>query len=191
MDLSKLTYRYCFKQIDELAIRRFLMAQKEDLLLEGETAVQKIIDLLFEQGGVLAIFDPAGEIVAMMGFFFGDPQKEFKDKETLYMYVGAIAKPYRMTRLFYQGMLFVMQKGHEMGMTLFRMQANIHDPYINKLYGRMGRPLGESKTLRGHPVMTYGGSILELLGRYGRVAQKTQATRIEHINHNQIFTLST
>ncbi|MEM7334940.1 MAG: hypothetical protein AAF490_22880 [Chloroflexota bacterium] len=180
MNLSELTHRFCFRQIDEDAIMQFLMTQQEELLLDDKTAVQKVVDRLFDYGGILATFTPDGEIVAMLGFFFGDPSHHFEDKDTLFLYVAAIAKQYRLSRLFYQGMLFVMRKGRELGMINFRMQANIHDPYSNKLYSRMGKPLGESRTMRGHRVMTYGGVIQDLLARYERTQK-----RVEHSSKTQ------
>ncbi len=187
MKLNELTHRFCFRQIDERAIKTFLLAQKEDLMLDGEMAVQKVIDLLFEHGGILATFDSNKKIVALLGFFFGDPQQNFKNKDTMFLYVTAIAKPYRMTRLFFQGMLFTMMRGQEMGLGQFRMQANIHDPYVNKIYSRMGHALGEGKTLRGHHVITYGGSIAELLNKYGRNKYRTTATLKNNQSHTSFF----
>lgn len=187
MNLSDLTYRFCFKQIDETAVTNFLMTQQQELLLENRAAAQKVTNLLFENGGILAGFDPQNEIVGMLGFFFGDPADGYTDKEILFFYVAAIAKPYRMSRLFYMGMLMIMNKGKEMKLDRFKMQANIHDPYINRLYGRMAQPLGQSKTLRGHPVMTYGGTISDLLARYDPHYQKTAARPTNHLSHARFF----
>ena len=184
MNLSELTYRFCFKQIDEDVLIRFLMTQRDELLLDGETAVQTVIDRLFDHGGILAAFTPQNEVVGLIGFFFGDPNHNFENKEMLFLYVAAISQRYRLSRLFFKGMMLVMRKGKEMRMTHFQMQANVHDPYVNKLYGRMGKPLFESKTLRGHPVMTYGGSIEELIGRYDRSQTQTAHATKPHFAQN-------
>lgn len=190
MTLKELTTRFCFKQIDDLAITRFLMTQREELMLDGLASAQKVTDLLFERGGVLASFDANNEVVGMLGFFFGDPNDGFADKETLFFYVAAIAKQYRLSRLFFTGMLMILKKGEEMGMARFKMQASIHDPYLNRLYGRMGQPQGESKTLRGHPVMTYSGTISALLARYDRTFHKTPAATTNNVSHGGFFAQS-
>lgn len=192
MNVSELTYRFCFQQLDEYAIIDFLLANQEELHLDGKQSAKKVTDSLFEHGAVLASFDANNKMVAMLGFFIGDPNNNFADKETLFFYVAAIAREYRVTRLFFVGMKIILTKARYWGLTQFRMQAKFDDPYTNRLYGRMGKPLGLSHTLRGHQVMTYGGSIEELYQRYNR-PKKQQMNKVKTYEendfaHQQFFT---
>ena len=165
MDKMALTYRVCFKQLDENQIAEFLYLQKDELLLPDRSAAVQVMDLLFEKGGVMGGFDRNGNMQAILGFLFGDPSEEFSDKETLFFYVAALAKPYRQTRAFYKGLMAVLYQGKGMGVDRFKMQAGLSNRYINRLYSKFGQPLGESTTLRGQPVMTYGGSLTHVISQ--------------------------
>lgn len=166
MDTLALNYRVCFRQLDENQITNFLFNQKEELLLPDKASVKQVANLLFAHGGVIGGFDPKGQMQAMIGFLFGDPQEAYANKDILFFYVLAIAKPYRQTRVFYKSTLAAFYECQGMGIDQFRMQAGLNNRYINKLYSKLARPLGESKTLRGQPVMTYGGSFSEVLARF-------------------------
>ena len=166
MDKLNLNHRVCFKQIDEEQINRFLFKQKDELLLPDMDAVQQISDLLFEKGGVIGGFDRNGQMQAMIGFLFGDPSEAFVNKNLLFFYVLAFDKTYRRTRAFYKGLLAVFHKCQAMGVDRYRMQAGLTNRYINRLYSKIGTPIGESKTLRGQPVMTYEGSLKTTLSRF-------------------------
>lgn len=166
MDKLTLTYRICFRQIDENQISQFLFAQKDELLLPDLKAVNQVVNLLFEKGGVIGGFDPDGKMQAMLGFLFGDPQEAYINKDILFFYVLALAKPYRHTRVFYKSTLAAFYECQGMGIDQFRMQAGLTNRYINRLYSKLASPLGESKTLRGQPVMTYGGSLNAALARF-------------------------
>lgn len=168
MSKLNLKHRVCFKQLDETQITNFLFEQKEELLLPDCDAVKQVTDLLFDKGGVMGGFDQNGQMQAMLGFLFGDPKEAFANKNILFFYVAALAKPYRHTREFYQGLLAVLNECRGMGLDQYRMQAGLTNRYINRLYNKFGTPLGESKTLRGQPVMTYGGSLEATLKRFQR-----------------------
>ena len=168
MSKLKLNHRVCFRQIDEDQITNILYQQKDELLLPDMAAVQQVSDLLFEKGGVMGGFDQNGQMQAILGFLFGDPNEAFTNKNLIFFYVAAIAKPYRKAGVFYKGLLAVLSECKGMGVDRYRMQGGLSNRYINRLYNKFGTPLGESKTLRGQPVMTYGGSLNETLSQFQR-----------------------
>ncbi|MFK7802214.1 MAG: hypothetical protein AB8G95_11320 [Anaerolineae bacterium] len=184
MTRSALKYRFCYSQIDQQTVARFLSTQKKELYLPDDTAVQQVVDLAFEKGGVFAGFDQQKNMQSMMGFFFGDPTNDFVEKELAFMYVATIAKNYRLTRAFHVGLKQVLESFSEMGLSAIRMQARATDKYVNKLYGRFAQPLSTGFSLRGQPVITYGGSIDDALAYF---RPKKATTEFRHIPARQSY----
>lgn len=165
--MPRFTYKQCDPTADRDAVIDFLAAHKEELYLPDRAAVLHVVDLCFRHGGVIASFAGA-EIGSMMGFFWGEPQCDYANKEVAFMYVATISPRYRLTRLFYQGLLFALRLFQEAGVQEFRLQAEASNAYTNKLYGRFAQPLGKSKSLRGKEVITYGGRVAETFAQMQR-----------------------
>ena len=163
MNQTALNFRHCYKQVDGAMTVDFLFAHRDELALPDKTAVSHIINLLFDKGGILGAFDRQRRMQGMLGFFFGEPGQDYRNKETLFIYVTAIARPYRLTRLFRDGLTYALRQFQQMGMGEIRMQAQTANRYTNKLYGRFAHPLSEDTTLRGYPVITYGNTIEDAL----------------------------
>lgn len=160
------TYRLCFKQLDRDKIASFLWQQRDELFLQDHQTAQKITDHLFAKGGAIAAFDPSGNIHGFIGFLFGDPQNEYRDPKTLFIYVAAISKSYRSSRIFIRGLMAIANQSKALGIEKFKMQASIDDAYNNRLYAKFATPLGESVNLRGYPVMSYGGNMSDVLSKF-------------------------
>lgn len=167
MNRSIINFRLCFKQLDQENLEQFLMTHKDELYLPDRQSVQKIIDLVFEKGGVIAGFDEANQIQAMFGFFIGDPDEEFVHKDMFFIYVAAISKSFRLSRTFLKGLNSIIFEGKRLKIDRFRMQAAIHDRYLNRLYSKISTHIGQSKTLRGHLVNVYGGTVNDLYSLIG------------------------
>lgn len=180
MGQSTFNFRPCYSQIDELTTIDFLFEQKDELYLPDKTAVSQVIELLFSKGGIFGAFDQQQRMQAMLGFFFGEPSKDYANKETSFIYVTAIARSYRLTRLFRDGFAYSLRQLQQMGVREIRLQAGETDPYTNKLYGRFANPLGKGKTLRGKPVITYGNTVENALASL----ETRRRTSIQHAPNN-------
>ncbi len=164
--MSNFTYRIC--QPDEKeAVTDVFYANQEALCLPDRAAAAKISDLLFTQGYVLGGYH-GEKMVAALGYFLGEPKHEFANNDVLYLYVGAILPEYQLSRLFYHGLLFILQMYRETAVTRIRLQAEAANPYTNKLYGRFAQPIAREKSPRGVPVITYGGSIEDAIAYLSR-----------------------
>lgn len=180
MGQTTIKYRPCYQQIDEGSLVDFLYVQKDELFLPDKTAVSQVIDVLFHKGGIFGAFDRQEQMQAMLGFFFGEPGKEYANKETGFIYVTAIARSYRLTRLFRDGFAYSLRQFQQMGVNEIRLQAGEMDRYTNKLYGRFAHPLGKGTTLRGKPVITYGNTVDDALA----ALERHKRTKIRHTaNH--------
>ena len=163
MTQSALTFRFCYKQIDQESLIHFLDKHRKELYLPDRAAVCAVIDRVFAEGGCFAGYDPQGNIEAMMGFFFGAPDQGFAERHILFMYVAAISPRYRLTRAFHTGLRQSLTAFKAMGIHSIQLQAQASDRYTNKLYGRFARPISTGHSLRGQPVVTYGGPIEDAL----------------------------
>ena len=167
MNQIQIEYRLCFKHLDQEKLEDFLWTQREDLFLPDRESAKKIIELVFEKGGILAGFDSSNEIQAMFGFFFGDPSEKFANKDIMFVYVAAVSQSLQLSRAFLSGIATLAKEGARVKIDQFRMHASTSNRYINKLYSKFSTPIGESKNLRGYPVMVYEGSVESVFERMG------------------------
>ncbi|MCO5191284.1 MAG: GNAT family N-acetyltransferase [Anaerolineae bacterium] len=174
--MTSYNFKLCSEN-DTATIIDFLMTVKDELYLPDRAAIEAMMTLICEQGGVVGAYD--GEtLCGMMGFFYGEPTHDYDNKEIVFLYVAAIADEYRLSRVFHKGLLFALRQFKQMGKSEIRLQAEAANPYTNKLYARFANYLYASKTLRGVPVNTYGGSIttaLSCLARRSRTSQSVPA----------------
>lgn len=160
--MSNFTFKKSIQSEDQEAIVDLVFSIKDEFRLADREAAEKIVNISFEHGGVVSAYN-GSQMVAMMGYFKGEPDKDYQNKETAFLYVACITKEFRLTRLFRQGLLFALREFRKMGLKEIRLQAEATNPYTNRLYSRFAQPLGESKSLRGHRVITYGGTLDEAL----------------------------
>ena len=166
-------YKICNPLTDREEITDYLYTQKDELYLPDYKSVQNVIELCFAQGGIAACYAD-DKLGAMSGFFLGEPSKNFANKDTAFIYVATISEPYRLTRMFLNGLVFMLNHFQETGIVSIRMQAEDTNLYTQKLYGRFAKPLARGKTLRGKDVITFGSSVEEALTylQRGRRAQR-------------------
>ena len=159
--MSKVIFKICIPA-DKPEIANLLWSLRTELLLDSYSAAEKVIDVSFEKGGALGGYID-DELVAMLGYFLGDPADGFADKGVGFIYVTGIARQYQMGRLFLRGMAFTMPFFKSIGIHAIRCQASVHDPYTNRLYSRFAQKLGQSVSLNGKPAIQYGSSLDDVL----------------------------
>jgi hypothetical protein len=168
--MNHFTYRIC--QPDEKeAVTDVYFANREALCLPDRDAAAKVTELLFAKGQVTGGYH-GEKLVGALGYFLGEPQHDFANKEVLYLYVGAILPEYQLTRLFFHGLLFTLQRYRETAVTQLKLQAEAANPYTNRLYGRFAKPVAREKSPRGVPVITYGGAIEDAIACLTRRKRK-------------------
>jgi len=164
--MTNFIYKACIPQ-DQDAVTDLYFTTKEELCLPDRDAAQKVTDLLFAKGHVIGGFH--GNVLGgALGYFLGEPQQAFTNKEVLFLYVGAILPQYRLTRMFHQGLLFTLQMHKGGRVQEIRLQADAENRYTNKLYGRFAQPIAKGKSPRGVSVITYGGSLDDAIAYLSR-----------------------
>lgn len=182
--MSNFTYRLC-KSDENEAVTDLFYANAEALCLPDHNAAAKITEFIYAHGQVLGGYHNH-KLVGALGYFLGEPKQDFANNDLLYLYVGAILPDYQLTRLFYHGLLFILQMYQGTAVTHIQLQAEENNPYTNKLYGRFAQPIAKEKSPRSVPVITYGGSIEDAMtylsrGKRPRPAPATpQQFYVEH-----------
>jgi hypothetical protein len=169
--MKNFIYKTCVPK-DQEAVTNLYFATKEALCLPNKAAAQKVTDLLFAKGHVIGGYH--GDVLGgALGYFLGEPQYAYTNKEVLFLYVGAILPQYQLTRMFHQGLLFALQIHKGGRVKEIRLQAKADNLYTNKLYGRFAQPIAKEKSPRGVPVITYGGSIDDAIAYLTRGKRKS------------------
>lgn len=164
--MNNFVYKACVPK-DQDAVTDLYFATKKELCLPDRDAAQKVTDLLFAEGHVVGGFHN-NILAGALGYFLGEPQQAYVNKEVLFLYVGAILPQYRLTRMFHQGLLFTLHLHKGGRVQEIRLQADAKNRYTNKLYGRFAQPIAKGKSPRGVPVITYGGSIEDAIAYLSR-----------------------
>lgn len=171
---SKVNFQTCTES-DAPAIVDFLMEIGEELKLSERQTAAEMVDLLFAQGGVVAGYatqDGSAKMVAMMGFFWGDPHKDFANKHIGFVYVAAIAKAWRHTGTF-RGLMvegrrvFVAHNVQEV-----RFHAEETNTYTNMLYSKFAQPLKKEKNRRGITCILYSNSVANVMAYLQKAASR-------------------
>ena len=164
--MNQYLFKTCDPQQDREAIIDLYDAVRDELHLPDRQTVADMVDLLFTHGGVTGGYFQH-RLVGAVGYFFGDPARQFDDKRILFLYVGAILPHFRGTRLFRSGLMFTLH-GMRHRADEIRLQAEASNRFTNTLYGRFAQPLGRDKSLRGKDVITYGTRIEDALAKLTR-----------------------
>ena len=182
--MKNFTYRQC--QPDEKeAVTDIFFANREALCLPDRPAAANVTELLFAKGYVIGGYHD-DNMVGVLGYFLGEPQHDFANKNVLYLYVGAILPEYQLTRIFFHVLLFIVEMYQGTAVTQIRLQAESTNPYTNKLYGRFAQPLAREKSPRGVPVITYGAAIEDVMAftsRFKRPLRRTQTPQQYYFEH--------
>jgi len=157
----KVTFRTCTAS-DAPALVDFLMEIGEELYLCERRVAVEMVDLLFAQGGVVAGYAD-GRMMAMLGYFWGDPHKDFADKHIGFVYVAAIAQAWRHTGTFRGLMVEGGQEFMARDVQEVRFHAEETNAYTNMLYSKFAQPLQKEKNRRGITCILYGNSVANVV----------------------------
>lgn len=159
--MSQITFQICTAD-DALTIVEFLWSIRADLRLSERSDIWEITELLFEKGGVIVGYKN-DQVIGVLGYFLGEPSRNYANKEVGFIYFTAIAKVHRMTRFFSQGLRFTMELFQEMGLQTVRFHAGEDDRYTNRLYSHFAKPVGKELNRRGHHCILYENTIDNVL----------------------------
>ena len=165
--MSNVTFKNCSIE-DAPAIGDFLWSMREDFRFSERRVVSEITDLLFEKGGVIGGYNDQG-MVGMFGYFFGEPGRDYANKEVGFVYIAGLAKSVRRTGVFPGAVLFLAQALNTFGVRELRCHAAKNDIYTNRLYAKLGKPIGTEKNRRGDTCILYANAIDAVLAKLGGV----------------------
>lgn len=163
--MSKITFKNCFPA-ESATITDFLWSLRDDFRFSTRDSVAEITDLLFEKGGVIGGYRD-DEMVGMFGYFFGEPGRDYANKDTGFVYIAGLAKAVRRAGVFPNAVRFLAETMAQLGIRELRCHAAENDAYTNRLYGRLGQPIGTEKNRRGDTCILYANNVDTLLAVLG------------------------
>ncbi len=158
-------FRPCNER-DRSAITEFLYSLRDDFLFSEKGDAAEVTSVLFRKGGAYAAWRGT-EIVALCGYFFGDPADDYADPSVGYLYVAGAAPRYRLTRLMRDGLVFVSRNLAALGVRELRLQAAERNAYARRLYAKFADPIRQERNRRGHPTVLFAAPVDEVLVRLG------------------------
>lgn len=147
---------------DQPKIIRFLESVKADFDNFDRQAVTEMTQLLYQHGGIIGGYKQQ-EMIGMLGYFLGEPSRNYRNKEVGFVYITALAQKVRRTGVARQGLWFTMQTMQGIGIERVRFHARKTDPYTNGLYSHFARCIGEEQNRRGYTCNLYEASVSEVL----------------------------
>ncbi|MEM7132526.1 MAG: hypothetical protein AAF702_39855 [Chloroflexota bacterium] len=171
--MSQYQFRLCTPD-DAAAVQNFLWSLKDDLFFTERETVEEITQTLFQEGGIL-VGTQYDEMVALLGYVYGNPAKDYQNKDVGFLYVVGLAESVRRTRIMLEGLHFVVRTFLARGTKTFRFHALETDKNINRMYSLLARPIGKERNRRGYPCNLYEATIEELAVALSRMNQDTQA----------------
>ena len=168
--LKLTTIRSLSETHDQSTISEFLFAMKEEFLLPDQAAVDDVIQVLFERGGIVGLYKDE-RLVGFIGYLLGDPAENYMDKKVGFLYIMGIARQYRLTRVGYDLFRHTMREFERLGLREIRLQAEATNLYTNRLYSRFAKPVGYALTRRGAKVMSYQCALRDVLSYWEKPAR--------------------
>jgi hypothetical protein len=161
--MTQLKFRPCTAS-DSQQISDFLYSIGSELDISERTVSAEMTALLFANGGIIGGYDN-DQLAAVVGYFHGDPSRDFADKQIGFIYVAALAKPYRGTSAFSDGLTFTMHLFKAQGLREVRLHALETNARLNAIYSQFARPLRRETNRRGYTCVLYGNRVDSILAR--------------------------
>ena len=151
--MSKTEFKIC-TEADTALVHNLLWALREEFFFADQAAVFEITRSYMENGAILGGFQN-GEMVAALGYFAGDPNHDFVDKEIVFISLIAIAPAVRRSWVAFEGTRYMVETFRTKGIKQFRFHARESDPYTNKMYGLIAQLVGQTVNTRGYLCNVY------------------------------------
>ena len=148
---------------DTATIHDFLWSIKDDFVasLPDKQTIEEITQLLFDKGGALAGYRD-DKMIALLGYFWGEPSKDYRNKDVCFVYIIGLTKSLRRTRIVHEGLRYMIETFRSKGIHNLRFQAAETDQYMNRLYSLIAKPLGKEIHRRGFPCILYEATVDEV-----------------------------
>jgi hypothetical protein len=140
------------------AIVRFFNSIRDELYIKNNRAVADMCNMFFTHGGAM-IGCNDNEVIAVVGYFLGDPSEAYADKSIGFIYVAGLDPRYRHTSAFRTGLFKTMAIFQAMGLREVRLHALATDVRLNAIYSSFMETCEPQTNLRGLACNLYRGSI--------------------------------
>ncbi len=164
----------CVTDDDLAAASLFMLEQRHEL--HPSITVMDTLTLLCDymtHGHLMMSVNDRQAVIGISAYFLGTREKQFEDKEVVFIDVGVFSKAYRSGRQFYLGFSFMVDQiiSEHPDVKELRLAALTDNRYLLRLYSKLAAPLHERESALG-PETVFGAPINEIsttLKRYNQL----------------------
>ena len=161
---------------DHADVIDFLYSIRDELYFSEYAVAAEIADLLYERGGVIGGYHN-GQLVGLVGYFYGQEADSYTDKQTALIYVAGLAKPYRSSGIFAVGLRFLTEALYTIGVQHLRLHVVETDKRLNAIYSTFATPLRTERNRRGLCCVLYGNTVEAVLAHLQQRRVRSAAYR--------------
>lgn len=135
--------RRCVSDEEHAKVSLFALENKRELHLAfGTLDMVSVLCTYMTEGHLLYIADADNQVIAMLGYYQGMPENEFKDKEIAFVDAAILEAAYRGTRIFLKGLRSLVEQiveAHPETQEI-RFAALSENTYLCRLYSKFSEP---------------------------------------------------
>ncbi len=169
-----LNCQMCESEDDFAQAGLFLLAHKRDLHPSFTTL--EMVTLIYSyvtNGRLVSVRNEENRIVGIGAYYYGTPDREFQDKEVALVDVAIADKAYRGSRVFVQGLLYLVNRvieGHP-EVREIRLAAQEDNAYLRRLYSKFAKAGGVREGTHGREVVFHAeiSNLRTILGKFSRL----------------------
>lgn len=169
-----LNCQMCESEDDFAQAGLFLLAHKRDLHPSFSTV--DMVALLYSyvtNGRLLFAADDSNRVAGIAAYYYGTPDREFQNKDVAWVDVVIFDKAYRGSRLFLQGLLYLVDRiveGHPEVQEV-HLAALEDNAYLRRLYSKFAEAGGVREGTHGREVVFYAeiNNLRATLGKFSRL----------------------
>ena len=158
--MNNITYRVNNREEAE-AIGDFFWSLRDEFHFSERETVDEITGLLFEHGGVISGYGVDGNIVGAVGYFFGEPSKDYANKDVGFIYLAGLDRSVRHSDAFGQGWRYLVEAMDGYGVHELRWHVREDDAANIALYDQLGQHICPEVNRRGYSCNLYGTTVAE------------------------------
>lgn len=133
-------------------ISLFLLKNRRDF--HPSFTVQDMVSLTYSymtEGHVICTVDEQDQVLGVCAYYIGTREQEFKDKERAFLDLGLSARSVRGTRVFIQGLVYLVDQLAEQHPDVEEVcfNARSDNRYLTRMYAKFARVTGTKEGPRG------------------------------------------
>lgn len=146
-----ITMKTCKEESDYAQYMKFFLTNRH--FIQPVYPVKFVVELMAVQvlhGHIIMGMDEQGQVVGATAYYFGTPDRDFVNRDQVYIEITLMNESFRGTTAFMQGFLYLVEEIERSGLPVREVLffANSGSDYLRKLYSKFSNTVAH-QTLNG------------------------------------------